>query len=361
MRNQETDSNENTDEGVEMGFMDHLEDLRSMLIKSVLALVLGMVVVGVFIFTLADALKWPLNRAYQMLGYDLPVVEEHTDVSYSEPMKIFVFENNGSMEVDGDESKTVIWANGKRGTLFEYDGNDPEELKKILAVSGKKMIISNGGDHFSAKRFDGGLRTNTPMEIISVILQCVIFGGLAVASPMIVYFIAQFILPALTLKEKKLLLPGIFASVVLFLTGAAFTFFFLMPVSLFIMIQLNEQFQFEVLWNADSYYGMLVWFTIGIGVTCEFPLILLLLVYLGVLSVDFLSKNRRLVFVVILVLSAILTPTGDPLSLFLVAGPLYFLYELAILAGKYVEKRARERMGDEGPMEDVYHYETHDD
>ncbi len=357
--------NENTeviDDNKEMGFLDHLEDLRWTLMKSVVALFVAFIIVGVFIFNLADVLKWPLKKSYEMLGVDSGSGrEDGGEINKASSFKVFIYADSHDSSLPINAGDGSFLKNGKPGVYIEYDGTDEAVLKEILASKGKKIIISGndvdtGGLTQSFNNPDGGLRTNAPMEIITVILQCVVFGGFAVAAPFICFFVAQFILPALTLREKKLLMPGVIAAVILFLLGAAFTFFVLMPFSLYVMIQLNQQFHFEVLWNADSYYSMLVWFTIGVGLTCEFPLVLLLLIYLGILQVSTLTKSRRVVFTIILVAAAILTPTGDPFTLFLVAIPLYLLYEGAIFVGKRMEAKAKAK---EEAANSIY-YEEHD-
>jgi sec-independent protein translocase protein TatC len=84
---------------------------------------------------------------------------------------------------------------------------------------------------------------------------------------------------------------------------------------------------------------LVTWLTLGVGVSFEFPLVIVLLVWLGVMTTDFLRKYRRHAIIVIFIIAAIVTPTPDPITQTMFAIPLYVLYEIAIIASSRVEKR----------------------
>jgi sec-independent protein translocase protein TatC len=144
----------------------------------------------------------------------------------------------------------------------------------------------------------------------------------------------------LSAKEMRMVIPGGLAAVVLFLLGAAFGFFFLTPKTIETALDLNELLGFGTPnWTPASYYSILTWLVLGVGLGFEFPLLILLLVYLGLLSTAFLKKYRRHAVVVILILAAVITPTTDFVTMSLFAVPLYVLFELAIIAGVVIERR----------------------
>lgn len=188
-----------------------------------------------------------------------------------------------------------------------------------------------------------GLVTTSPMGIFSVLMQVCFLGGLAIALPFMLYFIAKFISPALRKNEIKLLFPGCMSILGLFAIGAAFSYFYIIPATLSVSISLNKVFGFQLIWSAPMYYGLVVWMTIGIGLCFEFPLVLLVLMYLGIVSSTKLRKIRKYMVVAVLIAAGLITPSSDPFSLFAVAAPLYVLYELAILIGaRYEAKKAKE-------------------
>lgn len=181
----------------------------------------------------------------------------------------------------------------------------------------------------------------SPMESFNIVIQMCLLGGLIMAMPFILFFVGQFVAPALTEKEMKAVVPMCASALVLFIGGACFAFFILIPSTMRVSMQITEMLGFKFQWTAASYYSLLTIMVLGIGASFEFPLLIVLLVWLGVLTTDFLRKYRRHAIVVIFVIAAIATPTPDPLNQTIFAIPLYVLYELAILASSRVEKRKK--------------------
>ena len=275
---------ENQADNEEMDFFEHLEELRWTLVKSFVALVVGCGLVMVSMKLFAGFLNWPLEIA---LGEGVELVR-----------------------VDGIGSEI---------------GAVPERNPDLENGSGEKR-----------RRF--GLITTTPMGVFSVILQVCFLGGLGLALPFFLYFVAQFVAPGLTERELAVLKPGCAIAFLLFLIGSVFSFTILIPASLRASIFFNEIFGFQVLWSADRYYGLLVWMTVGIGFSFEFPLILVFLGYLGVLDIERLKRFRPYSVVAFLGIAAIITPTTDPLTFMLLAVPMSLLYEVSILISKRVER-----------------------
>ena len=186
---------------------------------------------------------------------------------------------------------------------------------------------------------DTKLGTLSIMEVFNMIIQLCVFGGLMLASPFILYFVGQFVSPALTEKELKLVKPMCGSALVLFLIGASFSFFLLMPSTVRIAIELNQAFGLETRWTAGNYFTTLTWLVLGSGAVFEFPLVIVILVWLGIITTAFLRRYRRHAIVVIFVIAAIVTPTPDPVTQSLFAAPLYALFEISILVSSRVEKR----------------------
>jgi sec-independent protein translocase protein TatC len=185
------------------------------------------------------------------------------------------------------------------------------------------------------------LGTNSAMEVFNMIIQMCVLGGLSLSAPFMLFFVGQFVAPALSEKEKRAVIPLCCSAFILFLLGAAMGFFLLMPNTLRISIELNNIFNFRNQWTAGSYYTMLAWLVLGVGGTFEFPLVVVLLVWMGVMTTTFLRKYRRHAIVVIFILSAVVTPSADPINQTILAVPLYILYEVSILASARVEKRKK--------------------
>lgn len=188
------------------------------------------------------------------------------------------------------------------------------------------------------------LGTQKIFEIFTMAIQICVIGGLVVSAPFILFFIAQFVSPALTEKEMKAVVPLCLSALVLFLFGAAFGFFLLMPKAIETAVDMNEFFKVSIRWTIGDYFSVLSWLVLGVGATFEFPLLIILLVWLGVLSTAFLKKYRRHAIVLIFIIAAVVTPTPDPFVQTIFAAPLYFLYEISIIVSRRIEKRREREM-----------------
>lgn len=191
------------------------------------------------------------------------------------------------------------------------------------------------------------LSTRSVMESFGIVIQLCGFGGLAAAAPFMIFFVGQFVAPALTKDELRLVAPTGLSAFLLFLLGASFGFFLLIPSTLRVSIELNSLLGFSTLWTPDSYYSLLVWLVFGVGLAFEFPLLIVMAIHFGLLEVKTLRRFRRHAIVAIFLIAAIVTPTPDPFTQCLFAAPLYFLYEVAIVVGARVQARREARLAAE--------------
>lgn len=154
--------------------------------------------------------------------------------------------------------------------------------------------------------------------------------ALVVGMPLVLIELWKFIKPALYPSEKKVLTPAALLSLMLFYLGAAVGYFIVLPVCLqfFLNYSVSDSIQNTI--SLSSYMSMFFSMVLLIGLTFELPIIILVLNSLGVLTLPTLRKGRKIAFVLVLILAAFITPS-DPFSMFVLALPLYLLYEFAIL------------------------------
>ncbi|MGB0375494.1 MAG: twin-arginine translocase subunit TatC [Opitutales bacterium] len=191
----------------------------------------------------------------------------------------------------------------------------------------------------SAELLEQNLITYRPMGVISVYIQVAVLGGLSLAMPFILYFLGCFIAPGLTDSERKILAPSCFGALLMFSFGIVFAFFIVLPLTLGFTVRLNEMLGFDLLWAASDYYNLVVWFSLASGLFFQFPLIIIVLIYLNIVPLRVLTSSRAAVFVGLMIFSALVTPGGDFISLPVITGMMYALYELAILVGVRIDKR----------------------
>ena len=191
----------------------------------------------------------------------------------------------------------------------------------------------------SVEAVEQKLITYKPMGVFSVFVQIAFLGGLVLSMPFFLYFIACFIAPGLTDRERRVVRPACSAAFVLFLFGVCVAFFIILPLTLSVSVRFNQLMDFQVLLAASEYYNMVVWFSLATGAIFQFPLILTVLVFIQILRVEQLRRARRVVFVGMMIFSAFLAPGGDFLSLPLTTCILYALYELSIAVGIRIERK----------------------
>jgi sec-independent protein translocase protein TatC len=208
-------------------------------------------------------------------------------------------------------------------------------MPKIGGFLQMPLVHAYGSPNLVAQK----LITYKPMGVFSVFIQIALLGGLVLSMPFVLYFVACFVAPGLTDRERKVVRPACLAAFVLFLLGVAVAFFVILPLTLAVSVKFNALMDFQVLLAASEYYNMVVWFSLATGAIFQFPLILIILVFIQILATTQLKALRRSVFVGMMVFSAFLTPGGDFLSLPLTTLILYGLYELAILVGGRIEAR----------------------
>ena len=182
-----------------------------------------------------------------------------------------------------------------------------------------------------------------PASSFFVAFQIAIYGGVVLASPFLIYFIAQFVLPALRLHEKKYLRQGFVIGTFLFLLGVSFCYFVLMPIALAAAVRYSEWMGFESFqWTAELYISFIGKFMLGMGLGFEMPLVILMLVRIGILSYGQLASFRRYMIVLNLILGAVLT-TPEVLTQVMMAIPLQILYEISVWIAWYWERQAKQR------------------
>ena len=155
-----------------------------------------------------------------------------------------------------------------------------------------------------------------------------LLGGIVVAIPVLTYQIAKFIGPGLYKDEKKVMVPLVFFSYMAFLAGIVFAYYVLIPYSLEFFTSMGMM-EVKNNFSINYYFSFISMLLLGSGVIFELPIVVFILSAIGFLTPAFMRHYRRHAIVVILVLSAFITPP-DPISLVFISIPLAFLYEISI-------------------------------
>ena len=176
---------------------------------------------------------------------------------------------------------------------------------------------------------------------LTIAIELSFYAGLVMAFPFLVLLLAEFVLPALTRNEKRMLYPAAAVSLGLFLTGVLFSYYWVLPPTLDYFFNYSKSLNWRPQWSVREYFSFTTQFVVSFGLAFELPLAVLLLVKLEILSHEVLQRTRAFAVVIILFLAAVITPTTDILTMLLMAGPMYLLYEGCILIAWLMERRVR--------------------
>jgi sec-independent protein translocase protein TatC len=183
-----------------------------------------------------------------------------------------------------------------------------------------------------------------PMDPLNIYMQVSLIGGAILASPFILYQVWLFIAPGLYQKERRFVVPFMAATVGLYLTGAAFGYFWVLPGALKILIvQFGHNFTPMV--TIEEYSGFFLSIILGLGISFEMPILIFFLAMFGIVSPRFLWKNMRYAVLAVFLVAAVICPSPDPWTMCIYAVPMLALYVLGIGVAWWVHpsrRRAKE-------------------
>ena len=178
-------------------------------------------------------------------------------------------------------------------------------------------------------------------EGLMISIEMAFFAGVVLALPFLIYFLASFILPALTRREKRFLFPGILGSTLLFIGGASASYYYILPKTLKFFYDYTTAMKYNILWSWKDYFSFAAWLTIGMGLLCQLPVLVIVLSLVGLVDYKFLAKTRPYAITIILILSAIIAPTPDPMTFISLGVPIIVLYEMCIWIVWLIDRRKK--------------------
>ncbi len=311
--------------GPKKSFWGHLADLRTALIRSVIAIGIALVICLFMSPWIVGVLEYPLSRMHMFEKPRPTITIQIGDTKL------------GPFQVTRDQFPGLP------------PGDAPNVLMRVgMAPMGKEQVATLTVDPSpqAAGPMEVRLHNLSPAEAFMVAFHVAIYAALAVSSPFWIFYMGGFILPALNLKERSVIFSWLGWSAFLFLAGVLSTYFLLLPVALRASVKYSELLGFSAQdWRATDYIDFTCKFIFGMGLGFQFPLVVLFLVKIGILTHAHLAKYRRHVVVLSLILGAVLT-TPEVVTQVAMAIPLYLLYEICIWIAWYWERKKRRAEAD---------------
>jgi sec-independent protein translocase protein TatC len=320
------DTDEEEEGGPVKSFLEHLEDLRWVLIKSAAALAVALMVCLTGANYVVHILKRPLEQ--------------------------------GRISYPGTNQVVTVLFGTNRLAVFTLSAEEQRKLdlgtNRFVAVRvepvslGTNQVLgwqveTNAELVESAQRLHIDLLSLSPASGFFIAFQVAFYGGIVLASPFIFYFVAAFVFPALKLRERHYVYRGLGIGTGLFLLGVTFCYFALMPVALLAAQKYPQWLGFSATqWRADDYISFVCKFMLGMGLGFEMPVVILTMVKIGVLDYSLLSKGRKYMIVINLILGAVLT-TPEVITQLIMFLPLQVLYEVSVWIAWYWERQAKKR------------------
>ena len=181
-----------------------------------------------------------------------------------------------------------------------------------------------------------------PIDPFTILLQAAGVLAVVLAFPVVGYQIWAFLAPALSKKERKVLMPVLFAATILFLAGIAMSVFVFVPVTMGLMDKLPHA-SIDAMLTVSEYFGFLFAVSLAFGAMFELPIVILALTAIGLVTPQFLTKYRRHAIVGTLIICEIVTPGDFIISTLMLWIPVYGLYELSIIVSRFVYKARLKR------------------
>ena len=255
------------------------------------------------------------------------------------------------MKFRGTESKPRVSGPDDRMTLGEHLAElRTRIIRSLLAVVVGVVVLLAFYDQvldFMRGPYEDLCRDNPdltcelqfigPLEGLSTRLSISTYGGVILALPVILWQIWRFVVPALHAKERKYAIPFVASSILLFALGAALAYLTLTPALDFLISWAGDEVKAD--FQVSKYVSLFGLMVAAFGVAFEFPVLLVFLQLVGVLSPQTLLRQWRYAIVIVFSIAAVITPSGDPYSMMMLAAPMTLFYFISIVIGLVFQRR----------------------
>lgn len=342
----ELESRREDTEAGQMSFLEHLDELRKRLVRSVIFIVIAFV--GCFFASpsiyefLAVPIKRALNEAaikdMANTGLDPSSILSLSDLKAGDRGR-YVFNRAtsfGPIAVQPGASVEVVAATDGEGNLGLYT-EEPLLTQAGIVAKGVRLPVDLAAKPSDTVDLGEKLIVTTAQEGFTLYVTVSLYAAIAVSIPFLLLQIWGFISPALYQHEKAYVTPFILLSSTAFVAGAAFAYYILFPPAVGYLLGVAEE--FRPLLRATDYFDLITLIMLAMGVIFQMPAVTYVLARIGLVSASFLINNWKIALIVILIVAAFVSPTGDVPNLMLFALPMIALYIFSIFIAWFFGKK----------------------
>jgi sec-independent protein translocase protein TatC len=325
--------------GVHMSFLEHIDELRKRIIRSVLVVVVAFFVCFYFAKDIYHFLSIPVVRALSEASRRHVPADGLAGIGNIEPLSDltegregrFIFDRPTSLGNAVIASGATVYAkvlrdeDGKLG-LFS---TEPLITANAIVPAGARLPVAFDQVAEATPDADERMTVTTAQETFTLFVTVSLYSAIALAMPFLLWQIWGFIAPALYRHERKYVTPFIALSTTAFVGGAAFGYYILFPPAARYLLGLGEG-EFQLLLRASDYLDLIVIIMLAMGIIFQMPAITYVLSRIGLVSAQFLIKSWKVSLIVILIVAAVASPTGDIPNMLLFASPMVALYIVSI-------------------------------
>ncbi len=346
----------------EKPFLEHLEDLRILITRVLLTLVISMIACFTFQDELMEILREPAEQVLQVKqqetmpdgvaypGIRVPTVAEWDrakDIEYvakglTESQRASFYEALDDPELEFHARSVAIlraaqiFPDERRLEFLRgLDVGDEMERQVVALLNSDPDVEPSAGSNI---RMMSALK---PTETFMLSMKLAFYAGIVLAFPLLLMFVLQFVLPGMHEAERKIMWPALGIGFGLFLAGVFFAYFFVLPRALLFFYEWSNGLGVANDWRIGEYITFATQFTLLFGLSFELPVLVMVFVKLGLLSYETMAKTRTYAIVAIYVAAAVITPTPDLMTLNLMAIPMLVLYEICIWLAWFDRKKMR--------------------
>jgi sec-independent protein translocase protein TatC len=311
-----------------MSFGDHIEELRTHLILALLGLFAGVVLAFVPIpFAGVTPGQWVFNRMQAPAQEALDAFYKQQTARREAAAKAARLQTKPfEVEVRASDLAGAIARLMPEAKLAPPEALGDQTITLPLVYKQADWI--QGVQSYAAPK--AAVISLGPLEGFMIYFMVCLITGLVISSPWVFYQLWTFVAAGLYRHERHYVMKSLPFSLGLFLGGVLLCFFFVLPFTLRFLLDFNGWLNIEPNLRISEWMGFATMLPLIFGICFQTPLVMLVLERIGIFTIDDFKSKRRYAILVIVIAAAAITPTGDPMTMMLLAGPMYGLYELGI-------------------------------